>query len=684
MTVRLRNVFLSRWFSAILIALIGLSLYLPNLNELGYYRDDWNNIFNADSRGADMLVEHYASDRPADGYLLAAAYKVFGPDPTPYLAMNLGCRILSAIFFMLSCARIWRFPPFAAFAAGALFIVFPGYLRQVDGISYLPHQVAMLAFSASIFLSICAFDIGRITVRVVMILAAAVLSIVSMFLMEYYLGMEALRFGLIWAYGANRTDRTFSAGFRRAIFGFLPYLGGAVLFFVWRSFVFEATRSGTDLGAIFDQFQAAPKYVGATWFQKLTLNLFKLLAGSWTVPPYNGLNGINVRVFFRAFAEGLLPLGIFCAAFLGMTRERNAGSPVRPTERPERKKTRWQLQWIWIGAFSASVEVFLLIVATREITFSSSLDRFTYHAAFSAVLVLIGFIALIEGRMVKFALLSAIVLGAVLTQRVNIHRYAAQTRAETDFWWQLSWRAPDIRNGTTVLLHNSAYSPEEDYENFSPLHLIYRRRAGSPIVFSDLLNNDSIRNARMGALQKRTVRKISFIRDFSKVLAVTKPTEKSCLQVVDGRNPIYSPFDYSRIDEVGFASDPDRIVLEGAAHVPDTRFFGPEPAREWCYSYALMGAAQQRHAWADVAAIADEAIDAGYHAEDPVEWLPVVQSFAYLGREDDARGYLAILKSDPYLRFQSCQYFRRAAELLTLTESEAAGNRWLSIELCED
>ena len=124
--------------------------------------------------------------------------------------------------------------------------------------------------------------------------------------------------------------------------------------------------------------------------------------------------------------------------------------------------------------------------------------------------------------------------------------------------------------------------------------------------------------------------------------------------------------------------------MEGAAHVPDTRFFGPEPAREWCYSYALMGAAQQRHAWADVAAIADEAIDAGYHAEDPVEWLPVVQSFAYLGREDDARGYLAILKSDPYLRFQSCQYFRRAAELLTLTESEAAGNRWLSIELCED
>lgn len=682
MDFKFRKIFFTRWFAAALIVMIGLALYLPNLNELGYYRDDWNNLFNADSRGAEMLIDHYASDRPADGYLLSAAYQVFGPNPTPYLAINLGCRVLAAVFFMLTCARIWRFPPFAAFAAGALFVVFPGYLRQVDGISYLPHQVAMLAMAASIFLSIRALDAKRLDGRIMLTLAAVLLSLVSLFLMEYYLGMEALRFCLIVAVFANRDEGKFFAAFRRAVLAYLPYLGGAILFFVWRSFIFEATRKGTDVGAIFSQFQNAPRYVAAIWFQKLTMNLFKLLAGSWVVPPYNGLNGINVRVFFRAFLESLLPLALFCAAFLGMTRERKASAPS--AAQPERSKPRWQLQWIWVGLASAAVEVFLLIAATREITFASSLDRFTYHAAFSAVLVLIGFVALIEGRMVKFALLSVIVLSAVLTQRVNLHRYVSQTRAENNFWWQLSWRAPDIRNGTTVLLHNAAYSPEEDYENFAPIHLIYRRRAGSPLIHSDLLNSTSIRSTRMGTAEKRTVRKISFIRDFSQVLAVTKPTEKSCLQVIDGDNPIYSPYDYSRIDKIGFASDPTRIILDDAAHVPDARFFGAEPVHEWCYSYARMGIAQQRQAWADVAAIADEAISAGYHAEDPVEWLPVVQSFAYLGREDDARGYLAILKSDPYLRFQSCGYFRRAGELLTLSETEAAGNRWLATELCED
>ena len=76
MTTRLRSCIYKKWFSILLLILIGGSLYLPNMSELGYYRDDWNNLFNADSRGTEMLIEHYASDRPADGYLLSAAYRL--------------------------------------------------------------------------------------------------------------------------------------------------------------------------------------------------------------------------------------------------------------------------------------------------------------------------------------------------------------------------------------------------------------------------------------------------------------------------------------------------------------------------------------------------------------------------------------------------------------------------------
>ena len=74
-------------------------IYLPGLKNIGYFRDDWNNVYNAFTQGADMLIKHYSSDRPADGYLLSWVYTLFGPDPYPYLLINLACRFFCALFF---------------------------------------------------------------------------------------------------------------------------------------------------------------------------------------------------------------------------------------------------------------------------------------------------------------------------------------------------------------------------------------------------------------------------------------------------------------------------------------------------------------------------------------------------------------------------------------------------------
>ncbi len=82
-------------------------IYLPGMRDLGYYRDDWNNVFNAFTQGADMLIRHYASDRPVDGYLLSQAYTWFGPNPYPYLLVNLACRFFSGVFFFFTLRVIW-------------------------------------------------------------------------------------------------------------------------------------------------------------------------------------------------------------------------------------------------------------------------------------------------------------------------------------------------------------------------------------------------------------------------------------------------------------------------------------------------------------------------------------------------------------------------------------------------
>ena len=150
------------------IIIVGCLIYIPGINDLGLYRDDWNNYYNAVVRGGEMLKQHYASDRPADGALLTWFFYAFKTNNTAYLIYNLVCRILGAVFLALSLLIVWpRTPKMAAFA-GLLAVLFPGFLQQIDGIAYVPHQTAMFCFLFSLWLTVLAYEPGVKRMRYVL------------------------------------------------------------------------------------------------------------------------------------------------------------------------------------------------------------------------------------------------------------------------------------------------------------------------------------------------------------------------------------------------------------------------------------------------------------------------------------------------------------------------------------
>lgn len=666
----------------LILVAITLLVYLPGMNRLGYYRDDWNNVFNAYTQGSQMLIRHYQSDRPVDGYLLSAAYDLFGPNPYPYLLINLACRFFCGFFFYLTLTLIWKKNKFPAFVAASLFLVFPGFLRQVDGIAYLPHQTAMLAGMLSVYLTILSLELRKSRLKIPAVLLSIILAILEMFLMEYYIGLEALRILLIGAYFYNSADDRFSRIAGKTILNYLPWLVGALIFFLWRSFLFEATRSGADVQDTLRPFFEHPRYYGMDWVAKILKNTFKLLFGSWIIPAYNLLSQLEVKRFWKIFAYSLLPAAIFIIGFIRLMPERKEKISAESSS-SKNKKAGWRQQWIVIGLVSTVLAIAPMIIANREITFSSSLDRFTYHASFSAIIFLVGLIASIEGKWVKTALFAVLILAACMTQITNKENYIAQTDVVNDFWWQLSWRAPDISPGTLVLLSMDGFSAEEDYELFVPLHLIYHPDEDHVVIGSDLLNQDSAKKADMKKIEDRIVREIYLRKDYSQILALTKPTVKSCLQVIDGRNPIYTPAQWSRISEIGSYSQIDKILTDADPHVPSSEFFGKEPDKNWCYFYEKMSLAQQSEDWEKVAEIAGEALSAGAHGEDPLEWLPLVQAYAYLGRYSDAKPYGEILKTDEYLKFETCRYFRIAAGILNDPSPAKKALPWLENEFCK-
>ncbi len=344
-------------------------IYLPGLKDLGYFRDDWNNVYNAFTQGADMLIKHYSSDRPADGYLLSWAYTLFGPDPYPYLLVNLACRFFSSLFFFGTILIIWPRQKTAAFCAGIFFLIFPGYLRQIDGIAYLPHQIAMLCICASIYLSILSLKIRHVVLKVILILLSVALAMVEMFLMEYYIGLEAFRLLLIGFYLYNHSSEKILRTIRKTILNFLPWLAGAAIFFWWRSFLFEASRNGTDVQDVLTPLFQHPKYMGLSLLARIIKNTAKITFGAWTVPVYNVLNGIDVKKFWPAAALAAGISILFIVVLIRLFRTESRVAADEDIKAPVSPKMIWQVQWIVLGFVSVVLTMTPLLITEREITF---------------------------------------------------------------------------------------------------------------------------------------------------------------------------------------------------------------------------------------------------------------------------------------------------------------------------
>jgi hypothetical protein len=67
-----------------------------------------------------------------------------------------------------------------------------------------------------------------------------------------------------------------------------------------------------------------------------------------------------------------------------------------------------------------------------------------------------------------------------------------------------------------------------------------------------------------------------------------------------------------------------------------SRYFGPEPARDWCYYFEKAELARQYGDWEEVLMNYESASSAGFTARQPVENLVFIEALARLGKPDKA------------------------------------------------
>jgi hypothetical protein len=642
--------FLRKGSLVILFFLIAGIAYLPNLPKFGYFNDDWYLMYAANANGPGAFEGIYSIDRPARASVMAAAFSLFGMDPLYYNLSAFLFRVLGAFAFLWTVRTLWPRQTTATAIMALLFLIYPGFLSTPNAIDYQAQQISLFLALVSIAVSVQAILESRLFVKILLWLVATVTAVAYLGLVEYFLGMEVFRLGLIFVLVLRASNGEIWQRMIRAFSRYAFFAVGPLLFLIWRFFIFESERKATDIGAQFSQFGESPLLVLVRWGVTLLQDSFESIFLTWEVPLSSVWNvSLRLREMFLA---GMLVSAAVGITLLIMSLENQAEN--------EGETSKWRTEALWLGLISVIAGLVPVALSNREAGFYY-FSRYMLASSAGTVIFVTTVIYYFNTRLTRQLAVSLLVVAAVLTHHLNGVSAARATEAMRNFWWQVSWRVPQLRPETTLVANYSHASIEEDYFVWGPANLIYYPESSDPeqlkpVVGAAVLTRDNLVAILNQEDPKQVVRRsIITSMNYDNILIVTQPFNGACVQIIDGKLPLVSGFEQYDVMLAAASSNLDSISYDEVSNSPPTVVFGQEPEHGWCYYYEKAALAYQKGNWQEVLALGGEARKKGFSAIDPVEWMPFIQAAAILGDQQEILGLAPRIKKEPFLARQACE-----------------------------
>lgn len=660
-------------FAVLTIVLISAITYLPLAKGFGYYFDDWNLIWAGHTQGPQKLIELYSIDRPFMGYVFAGMYTLLGDSALPWSICGYIIRLVGAFGLFSLLRMLWPNQRFATTAMSLLFIVYPGFLRQPNAIQYQMHIINFTLAILSIAISIRAWlSKNRLEVFLLTILAM-IFAMGSFLMMEYMIGLEGLRLFLLWYITPIRKEEKRSTQLSRVLKRWIPYLTVIIIFLFWRVFIFTSTRYATSIEIIVNRYIESPVYRLINLSAMLAKDFIETAFYGWTVPPYQLMAHARLRDFGISILFGAAGVTIFLL-YIWWLKIQNDALLSEKQHNPD----SWCKAAVWIGVLSILCALLPINFSDRHVYFSSSFDRYTLPGTIGAVMLLIGGLFWTVKGSFRIWLPVALIGLSVMTHYHNAVYFANYWSSQRELWWQMSWRAPQLEEGTVLMVTlRGGFPLEEDYEIWGPASLIYYPEPGALKIFSEVLNLSSAQAVQRGAASARNMRSIKVKKDFANTLMLSMPSSYSCLHVIDGQRPELSEYESSLVSMVAPSSRIDLIMINEPAMTPSAAIFGREPEHTWCYYYQKAALAVQKENWEEAAHLGNEAKEKGFRSRDAYELMPFVEAYIHTGEfiESEMDGTMAIIKESPPLRARIC-------EGLENSPYDEIVQRYLSDHLC--
>jgi len=641
----------SFWLLVLSLLFVSVLVYLPQIGSLGYTKDDWFLIYDAHSQGASFFHEIYRIDRPARAYVMQFFYSLFGDRVLFYHLTAYLYRLVAAVALFWALVKTWPKRVEAGFVAALLFLLYPGFLSQVNPIDYQAQLLSLGLALISIALTVQALQTKALVPRIIYTVLAILLGLAYLPLVEYFIGFEALRLMLIVQPLISQKGGSLKALLAPTLRLWLPFLTVPVIFLVWRLFFFETERRATDVSLQLGQLFSSP-LTGLGWLIILVEDTFKAIFLAWAVPVYNLAFDLRLRDLLIGLGISALAIAVTLTALWWLSRK------LLSTEQAE-NESDWRVQFLVIGTLVVLAGLLPVVMVNRYADFGDY-SRYLLASAAGAAMVATGLVYLLEHQRVRTAFIARLILSASLTHYSNAIQGALETHNRRDFWWQVSWRVPALETGTTLIAEYPVGAIQEDYFVWGPANLIYQPQKQNQIpleikIPAAVLTDENVLQVLRGKGNETQLRRgNNVIRDYGNVLVLTQASAGSCVRILDGNFPELSEKDHQRIMLIAPKSKIENVLTEGKAPTPPVELFGPDPAHGWCYYYQKAALARQLGDWQQVAALGEKALAAGFYPFDKIEWLPFLQAYVSLGQPEKLRRFVSIMGESPFIQKQVC------------------------------
>ncbi|MBT3187663.1 MAG: hypothetical protein HN736_17395 [Anaerolineae bacterium] len=364
-----------KYLDILLLFVISIAVYLPLAHGLGYIKDDWYMMYAAHIQGPAIFQDIFSIDRPARGVLLSILYPLFGNNPYPYSLSAWGFRLLSTISFLSLTREVWTKQRMPTLLMAIFFLIYPGYLSQVNAIDFQAHVVSLFFAMLSIDLSVKAIRQRNKPARIGMIVLSILLGWAYLALVEYAIGLEIFRLlviALTFLRGSTKPfiEKTKALFYRVWFFLIIP-----VGFLAWRGFIFQNERKATDLVAQMGQIFTSP--LAALWAGiRLLQDTLNVIFLAWGVPLYNLRFQTRLREALIGITLALVVLATIKLLYANYLFEAN----------DENKD--WQKEAFWLGLIVVVTTLLPVILVNRHITFEEY-SRYGLPAAAGGVFIIV-------------------------------------------------------------------------------------------------------------------------------------------------------------------------------------------------------------------------------------------------------------------------------------------------------